>query len=593
MNLTIMPTEQFPSYLKFIHSSAKDNDVVEVGCHFENINDVQSLSDELIFDFEQKTKTCIVSPIPNKRILHGFVRVFDEKSCYEDIEVFINQDNGLWVYEGESVIRVVQGNCCSNNHVKTTYINGDASIRVTVGNWVNTIKAFTYSDNDIKIDVSKDGNDFLLSLTINSCELYDVPIYVCGYDKNGVLIAQILFYLTVLFEETDDEECFLSVTPSQIILTNEQYKDKNYDSLKFTYNAYSPKLANLSINNNDIAEIEANTPYANTVSILDYITDEEYDKIEIDKVIPLNWELSSGCSAKTNIIIQKYVNHTPHLYVTANNSNIKISNLSFEDIQTETIDENANTISLPYMDAYTLIVHSSKSWSLYSYDSSIISCHKLNDELTIQLVNYAQVQDLEIILKNSDNIFYTIKYSIADGLVRTDEYEMYWLETLNDETLKGLEYNYGSYYRTISGETNIGITLHSAYSLVIDDNEPQYGDWSCVSSRNITYDVKQYRNSEWVSINSMKVGTKDISSEVSDILSDIFNINIFVGAEPITPKESDVWITTSQTFSTSTECYIDFVQVQGEASVRLNITHPPVVKYHVYTDQDGKVKINF
>ena len=166
-----------------------------------------SLSDDIVFDenaivWNGLIPSIQLQPVLNVRVLHGYIRIFDAVCLnkYVDVEIFCNQYNGLWVEEGEFIDRIgyIKDDCS----VLSSEGNTIEGIKFTTDSWVKSIKVFGYKLNHLKLKVS--GN-LIFFVDYPSKELYETPIFLCGYDIHGNMIAEVTFYLTYLLDFFKEE----------------------------------------------------------------------------------------------------------------------------------------------------------------------------------------------------------------------------------------------------------------------------------------------------------------------------------------------------------------------------------------------------
>ena len=565
-----------------------------------------TVNGNLVFDVDYRDDSIILAfhPIPNERLLHGVIRVTDNDNinCYEDVEVYINQYSGLWFTDGGYVTKTIKCDCEFQDRFSTIYLP------FIKDDWIETVQAFIYNSL-ISVNVPSNSNN--VEVITNSCiELYDCPIYLCGYDKNGELLAQTVCYLTILQGEDDNvENCILNVYPTNIIIPNDEYQDGNI--LSFNVEAFSPVDTNLKVLNKEY-RISKNKLFANTLNfeLGTDITGFNINKTEdVTQVIDFN--LNNLCSNSVSITLLKYIDNSLHLYITKfediNLENVDRVSVFFNE-SGEKVDNPKNDLYVKYSDELKFTISSEpKNWYIYSYDETIFNCIKNNDNtLTIELIDYNERSGEEIIIANSDNKKLIITCGVDRGLVQEDEYIMYWSKGEQISNVLDVDnfYTQESYILN-NGEVQY-IELTSYFKEFLNKYEPKYGTWTINQSNNADYLIQQVEKISDDNIFYRLLSNTTPSIEVYDCTNEIDtctpkSIRIFFINKNYNSDESrkklkeilkigDIIVRSNKVYLTQTKCYIDFIQTTQEASVRLNITHPAVTTYEIYTDQDGYLK---
>lgn len=149
-------------------------------------------------------------PIPEVRVLHGTLRFTDNDNpqCFEDKEIYINQKNGLWVYPNENPVKIGGGElkeCCKGPILKK------CAFFLEWDEWVKCIKVETFNPY---VCAYREGK--CINICVKTCEnLYDVPFYVTGYDKNGDLIASSTVHVDIVHTNKEPDN------------NSDEYLDKN------------------------------------------------------------------------------------------------------------------------------------------------------------------------------------------------------------------------------------------------------------------------------------------------------------------------------------------------------------------------------
>lgn len=537
-------------------------------------------------------------PIPNKRVIQGHLLITDSNNpkCFDTIFVAINQFNGIWP-ESMEVERRSYTDCCDNGTIIPTALE---DITIYTDKWVSEVQAFVYND-EFTLSVSQPiSGSTKLSVTAKTCyDIYDCPIYICGLDYKGNILEQKTIYLSFFHENADDEECILTVTPSQVIIPYNDYKSNSNAIFSITAFSQYPNSA-LKIDTSDgsftnTIPMNEDAIYTDAFKFpLSAITINSGDTQNVIKTI--NYSLRStapnscSISASTNVIVLPYQNVDTELKVYY--GQVMLSNNIQVNFTADTDNVSDTLLYLKASETHNFTVESSSSWTIYDYDSSKFYCVKeANNVLAIQLVDFEQTnpsEPLEIVLRNNDDKYFTFLCTVASGLVKTDTYDLWWVvENSSGSTTSATTISANTYYQM--DKKPVGI-LHSEYNLVIEGDNRYYGELVYSSSPNILYDVEQYQShsgsmSTWVKLKSYDKITQH---------SDSNDIRVFLYDKPDTPEIGDILFTTDKTFTQETNCYIDFYQVvDGTAVARLNITHPKVVQYKIYTDQEGEINISF
>lgn len=126
-----------------------------------------------------------IYPTPTIRVPNGTLYVTDHcnSDCFEERKVYVMQENGLWVDVPSNIILVSKDCCDENNNPKNVLKIG--AFKVSWGAWIKCIKVECYEPY---VKAFRDGSN--INLCVNTCyDLYNVQIFIIGYDKCGNIIA--------------------------------------------------------------------------------------------------------------------------------------------------------------------------------------------------------------------------------------------------------------------------------------------------------------------------------------------------------------------------------------------------------------------
>lgn len=524
--------------------------------------------------------TLYIKPLPNIHSLEGTIRITDtDNPCLSPDykEIYLTQENGILFDSEYYSINHESSPCCSNNF--STY---EPPIVFECGDWIKKTEVSCFNDKGLVVEGTSLG---VVNITQRPYEdVYDEPIYVNGYDGNNNLIAASVFYLSYIYtkndcnddEDSNDDDIELFVTPSKIIIPNEDYND--LDSIDFNYYLMSTNAeVEITVDGKDFdSDNNISCKHNNcSVNFRNYLRKryETNEDITENTTVTVGFKTSHGFKVEREILLLPYKNKvvsTIQIYV---NDEIKkpISSFEFET------------------DNYLFTVDSSLSWYIEDYPMDILFCSKSDDRhLSVTLLDKSGISSLDnvyITLRNDDGASCSLQIMSKD-LQQSDEYVMEW-------EAKELDKKYNcevNYYDALNTKTAVG-TFISTEKLAINNNEAIYGEWTVVSSKNVNYIVKQRINKEWVTIDSSVVGTWTNNNDEND-----YKLNVYIHNHDAVSEgeyqDYDVIVYTNDTFSTETTGYVEFYQVSGEASIKLTITHPRVVKYNIYTDQEGSINFS-
>lgn len=561
--------------------------------------------------------TIVYFIVPNKRVVHGVIRITDndDQNCYSDIEVFINQENGIWPNESYYIQRILDTDKCCTPYNETSF-------NVSVGNWIKTLKATIY-DVDYIDAVCNDvvDNETEVILKMAKCRnLDDMPIILSGYDENGILVEYITVYLTLKYEKGASDNQgndldILQVTPSEILIPYGVYNNFNEltnANLGFTYSAYSNNPSHvLQINSTNVDGFTSNQIYSNFYGLIsnEVISQTDFNNTSANMLMGMSGQTLSqtitfalGSKTKTvNVVLygQPYVsqNIVPRS-ITENGDEFEFNALNDTLKLYYYADEckgDDDWACVNYQSTM-VITFQSNDWYIYQCDSSVFSCQKIGNALQFKLLDYTAVlqedNKVAIILKNSYGNIYTIYYAVEDGLAPFNEYAMYWAAE-EDTVFENAQY----YTLDVHPLTMVSWMKTSANGYI-----KIYGDWSYEATSktaNVAYEIRQCigggkgNTATWS--NPQRIFTLNETNLSLEEDSD-FACNVWV-TDDITKvaadmNVNDIWIRTNQTFTTKTESTITFYQINGEGLIELNITHDPVLIYRIYTDRDGSIMVN-
>ena len=586
--------------VKIIHPSYKQLDYT-LTCNVElGVNSTFDVTDgNIIIDYVSKLNTdepeIHLRPIPTSHSLSGNVMITDtnDECKMPDIqEISLIQDNGILldsngeistdeykiIYDFEYV--TITHKIKEEDFCKKRCENKIKPILYLYGSWVKNVKIFCFNNSGLIVE-----NTSLGKITIK-CRpyenVYDEPIYINGFDEQGNLITSTVVYISYIYnlvysddsgnsgsdyeddENDNDDINLLFISPQKYIIQNEDYK--TLKSIIFT--CYSTDSNAIITNNLNV--VSSNNRLFDFYSYIKNQYGDSNEDINEVKTTTITFT-SNGITAKGEIIILPYIDKT--------NSDILFNN----DYNTlnPTVEDEVITTSQDYIffitsESLQVGVTSNVSWYIYDYPSDIITCYKQgNDSIIVTLLDYAPLNEsdnVEITLKNTDGNTCSLLVFSKDLRVE-DEHKMYWNEEEGIGTIK-CEY-YGA--RAISKRLISSFT--SSSSLAINAGVEEYGNWKPLSSRTVNYIVEQWVDNKWIRIDATVVGSGEDNTPT----------NVYINERPDNPEPYDIRIYTNDTFSTRTEGYVDFYQVSDEATIRLEIIHAPVVKYKVYTDQEGEV----
>lgn len=476
-------------------------------------------------EFKDKELYVKCTPKPITRVLHDTIRVFEgeDSDCYEDVEVYINQKNGLWSTSGQSITIDVD-DCCGIGSTNN-------EIRIDTEEWITKISCDVIDYECVTASTRKTENVFYIdvSLTDKSEDVFDCPIIVSGFDSDDNLLNQIILYVT--FDCTDStsstSSCILDVKPSKIIIPFGKYTEISGNTA-ISYTVFSPTNSKLSINTSTSStdiDILANTVNSGVLKYSGIFDDKDYKKTllgENDKTSKeditktVEFRLvgeDGGCdlSGKTEVTlkgeeyyfenIEASISSTTineeYVYIFFSSGSTCFNTEGHIDGSDKTIEDNV-WHRFYYKDEFSFTIKSSTECYIYSYDSSIFDCSikKGNNNtytFTIKLINYEAIDTLnptKIILKNLDGSYFTFYCAVDEGLVEKDLFEMYWCKLTETTTRTTAETELEiKYYQ--EEDTPVD-RLHSACRIV-DDEAIYYGDWQWYANRNVSYSVKQYQ----------------------------------------------------------------------------------------------------
>lgn len=377
---------------------------------------------DIVFDvvFPETTDgniTLWVKPLPNKRMTYGVIRITSDidPNCYIDVTVYVNQNNLLGVNKYNQIIEIYNG-CTADGVYMDQYKFNAIDVIFGANTWIKCVETVCYEPY---LDVTgiryKEKNEEIEQLKLNvkcmsAYDVYDVPIYLLGYDQCGELIADTEFSLTVLHsanllydenydyknewnktlksfrgcedlncgrnnynekpngkiegddvkitmpnEKTvdDDYECFLEVSPTKISINSDMQKriiEKN-EKVFINYKVFSNEQnSKLIINNTEehlLNGMPLNGSYEATNLIIQWIN-EQTNNNYFSKTIP--FELQGNCHQKTIVTVsfeQKVVDN-PQLKVYDKENN-ELKNFSWIRFEKVDGDDDGSCDGITYL----------------------------------------------------------------------------------------------------------------------------------------------------------------------------------------------------------------------------------------------------
>lgn len=176
---------------------------------------------DIIFDVDfnllknEQTILLWIRPLTNKRMIDGTLRITSGKDskCFVEKTIYGSQNNFLGVDGSEQVVWVYEG-CDEDCNYRDQYSFKAIKFEIDENNtWIECISAYCFEPY-LDVSVMHDTTGYYLNIRCKSAlDLYQMPVYVCGYDKCGELIAEFEFVITVLHsneiyynDSTSDED---------------------------------------------------------------------------------------------------------------------------------------------------------------------------------------------------------------------------------------------------------------------------------------------------------------------------------------------------------------------------------------------------
>lgn len=566
-----MSTEQLgkslvlKSNLKIKHPSI-EKELLELTFNVDlGTNSMFSVVDgDVVIDYVDGLKdgnpTLYLKPIPNQKVVNGIIRITDTNNpcLYDEQEIMFFQENGIFTEYEFIALNQERYDPCKDDRCK---IDKDEVIEYECDNWITKTRISWYSQNGLSLINSFNNADKKGKITVK-CRpyenIYDEPIFINGYDKEGNLITSTVFYLSYIYGEKSEEKCELIVSPSSMVIPNDEFDS----DITFVCNT-SKDEGNVSA---VVDSKVVSTSFITNNSVIFTLKPRELGlkKEETDNSVKeINFVLDGCNTVKRQVILLKYIDASKLHDITVDNEKIIITENMPQEIH----------------------VNCEEMWYIYDYSDDIVDCYKNSNNIVITPLTFVTEDEQNKLLETEEpNAFITLKNNsgktctiqiVSAVLEQKDTYVFEWKDNKTGID-NPVTYNY---YR--DNYSNFIDTFTSYCELAINGHEREKGEWKVVSSNNVRYTVEQYISGKWLEINSTHIGTT----------KDDYTVNVYLNVTPTTPQEYDVWIHTDDVFSNGADGFVTFYQTNENAIIKMNIHHDKVVRYRVYTDQDGFINV--
>lgn len=401
---------------------------------------IECVDGNLTFERVGLTNKIKILPVPEERVVYGTIAIKNTVTkCYDEKTIYVNQDNGLWVYPASNPIRVSNDCCDENNNPKEVLKAG--AFDISWSSWIKCVKVECF-EPFVKAFITKSK----INICVSTCEdLYDVDFYITGYDRCGNIIANTVVTVDIIHanvpndctgdcvvckniddticddlcdegcdedpnggigdpeleddideqepgdEDEESEKCELVVKPTFFNIPYVKDRDSNFDAV-MTYTSFSnDKNASLKFDDKVLTNAYGfiNGKHIHTLtkqSILDcgangsgFTTYFTIGSTSDCKKIPVRFE------------IEGYIKSEPTLLVFDEENNPFPNNglLFFcayeggEADPTPAINDCDDPITADYLKTHNFYVTAgTATWYVYSYDKTIISCSKRTTQVS-------------------------------------------------------------------------------------------------------------------------------------------------------------------------------------------------------------------
>lgn len=194
--------------VKYRHVSDPNNTLYEI----KGIRDIEvgknstftAFNNNLVFDvvYEGDTVILEIKPSANELLIESIIRITDNNDikCYFDVSIYVSQNCGIWI--PTHVDAFVTDDCCDDKgNIKMQVYNG---IEFEISDWIDTIKVYEFEPLIEAYKVK--GQNKIIICSYTCFDLYNIPIYVCGYDKECNLISEVTIYVNLIHDDIEPED---------------------------------------------------------------------------------------------------------------------------------------------------------------------------------------------------------------------------------------------------------------------------------------------------------------------------------------------------------------------------------------------------